>query len=188
MPDYSRIARQQMLREAEGYLDLIGQFPGSWKLSPAVRDRLAQRAIDLLAIIALTHKSHFQVSFLTGYAYRLMERYAEAVPQLESAARIDEQELSPWIELGWCYKRLGKLDRAIEALEEAMESHSEEALVHYNLACYWALSKNVPMTVLYLAQAFDIDSSYRDLVAAESDFDAVRHDPHFDALVSKVVV
>jgi hypothetical protein len=42
------------------------------------------------------------------------------------------------------------------------------------------------MAVQYLAQAFDIDGRYRDAVANEHDFDAIRDDPHFEALVSKV--
>ena len=39
--------RQQLVREAEGYLDLALVFGEQWTLPPAIRDRLEERAIAL---------------------------------------------------------------------------------------------------------------------------------------------
>ena len=46
--------------------------------------------------------------------------------------------LSLWLALGWCYKRIGRIDLAIESLEEALSIEPNDALIHYNLACYWS--------------------------------------------------
>ncbi len=42
--------------------------------------------------------------------------------------------------LGWCYKRLARLDLAIHSLEQALVDDPECALLHYNLACYSSLA------------------------------------------------
>ena len=103
------------------------------------------------------------------------------------AAELEPQNTAHWLALGWCQKRIGRIDLAIAALEEALAADPEQAIIHYNLACYWALLKNVPLAVEYLARAFDIDPNYRDLVKEERDFDGIRHHPGFRA-VTKVIV
>ena len=79
------------------------------------------------------------------------------------------------------------IDLAIEALEQALEHAPHEAIIHYNLACYWALVGNKDRAIEYLAQSFEFDPDYRDLVAAESDFDAIRDDPDFRMATSVIV-
>jgi hypothetical protein len=64
---------------------------------------------------------------------------------------------------------------------------SGEAIIHYNLACYWSLARNKRYALKYLAQAFEIDAKYRDLVHDEPDFDFVRDDPDFQSLTSVIV-
>jgi hypothetical protein len=41
--------------------------------------------------------------------------------------------------------------------------------------------------VTYLAQAFDLEPEYRDLVPQEPDFDPIRNHPHFQALTAVIV-
>ena len=63
-----------------------------------------------------------------------------------------------------------------------MLANKQEAIVHYNLACYWSLAGDVDRALQYLAQSFDIDPRYRELVADEADFDPIRDLPDFQAL------
>ena len=100
---------------------------------------------------------------------------------------MEPQNVHIRLSLGWCYKRCRRLDLAIQSLEEALESDASQAIVHYNLACYWSLAGNVKLAVAYLSQAFELDPEYRDLVAREADFDPIRNHPHFQALASVVV-
>lgn len=188
MVRYEHSRRQQFLSEAEGYLDLAGGLHERWKPEPDVRDRLAQRALDVLN--RLSRESTWRqahVLYLKGQALRTMHRYQEAVEPLTESSRLDPECLQVWLALAWCRKRTGRLDLAIQSLEEALALEPDEAIVHYNLACYWSLANNPLLAVAYLARAFDIDSNYRDLVGDEPDFDPIRNHPDFLALTSVIV-
>ena len=179
--------RQQLLNEAEGYLDLILVFVDRWKLATALRDRLAYRALDCLNRIDWPEDQQGEVFYLKGQAYRAMERYRQAVPLLQTAAQFEPFNVPVWLALGWCYKRCGRLDLAIESLEAGLLYDDHQAILHYNLACYWSLVENHKLSVAYLTRALELDSEYRKLVADEPDFDAVREDPEFQSLLTVVV-
>jgi Flp pilus assembly protein TadD len=187
MVDYDRIQRLQTLREAEGYLDLASAGEAFRDSGTQRRDQLAQRAISVLDQGHFTGRSQAQALYLRGEAFRTMERYREAVEPLRQAGELDRGNIHVWLALGWCYKRTGRLDMAIQALEEALEWESGEAIIHYNLACYWSLAGNRKLALVYLAQAFEIDAGLREQVRTEPDFDPIRMDPDFRALMSVIV-
>ena len=140
-----RIRRKQLLREAEGYLDLATAFGDRWPLPSHLRDGMAQRALDALEGLRSCGGCKGIVAYLQGQALRLMERHREAINALERSAELDPSNIHIWLALGWCYKRTGRLDLAIQSLEEAMSIDANQAIVYYNLACYWSLA-NVPNT------------------------------------------
>jgi Flp pilus assembly protein TadD len=125
--------------------------------------------------------------YLRGQALRAMHRFSEAVVPLKEASEHDPDNLNVWLALGWCYKRCGRLDLAIQSLEDAMNVDPSQGIVYYNLACYWALAKNVKLAVAYLGRAFDLDPNYRDLVPQEHDFDQIRDHRDFLNVTSVVV-
>jgi tetratricopeptide (TPR) repeat protein len=184
---YHRVRRQQLLREAEGYLDLMMVFADQWPLRPEVRDRLGERVLSTLELLHHDAGRHGHVLYLRGQALRAMERYAEALPALKEASECHPDNLHIWLALGWCYKRTGRLDLAIQALEDAINVDPGQAIIYYNLACYWALAKNAKLAVAYLARAFDIDPNYRDLVSDERDFDPIRGHRDFLSITSVIV-
>lgn len=190
MATTDRIRRQQirqLVREAEGYLDLISVLAEAWPLRADVRDRVAQRALDTLGRLPQTVTDRATPLLIRGQAYRAMERYADAVPLLEEAATLDKDNLTTHLALGWCYKRLGRIDLAIEALQNARVAEPEEAIVYYNLACYWSLAKNKEQVLENLSRALAIDANFRDLIDGEHDFDNLRSDPDFQALAAVIV-
>ncbi len=116
-----------------------------------------------------------------------MERFREAIVPLQRASTAQPENIHIHLAIGWCQKRLGRLDLAIQALEDAMEFSPDEGIIHYNLACYWSLAKNKGLALQYLSQSFDLDPNYRDLVAHERDFDPIRTDRDFQMLTSVIV-
>jgi tetratricopeptide (TPR) repeat protein len=176
------IRRKQLIREAEGYLDLITVFSDQWPPPRSIRDRLARRAVSALDRLVGTGYQGEHVNYLRGQAMRVMERYDDALGPLHLAADYNPNNIHVHLALGWCYKRIGRLDLAIQSLEDAMAVDPDQGIIHFNLACYWSLAKNVRLALRYLAQSFDLDPNYRDMVSDEKDFDPIREDPDFVAL------
>jgi tetratricopeptide (TPR) repeat protein len=182
-----RQRRQQILREAEGYLDLVMALGTQCPLDPQARDVVATRALATLERLDAHSASRPEALYLKGQAMRCMERWAEAVAALNEAAGAEPENVHIWLALGWCYKRMNRLDLAIQALEEALEVDPSMAIIHYNLACYWSLARNAERAVDCLQQAFEIDPNYRDTAVTESDFDPIRADPRFQEVMSVIV-
>ena len=184
MSGYLRIRRQRLIQEAEGYLDLIIATSERFPLDECNRHRLGIRTIATLEQLDDAGVCSGRAHFLRGQAYRLIECYDESIDALCLASQSDPANVHIQLALAWCYKRTGRLDRAIEALEDALEFDPERGILHYNLACYWSLTNNVGLTLAHLAKAFELNSEYRGYVGNESDFDPVRNHPEFAALTN----
>jgi tetratricopeptide (TPR) repeat protein len=185
VPGPNRIRRQQIIREVEGYLELLELFPEPGAVRPENRERIARRSLQLLDRIEAGDE-RTQALHLKGLALRSLGRFVEALAPLKEAAELDPQNIHIWLTIGWCQKRAGRIDLAIESLEEALQIDPAEAIIHYNLACYWSLAGNREHALEFLHHALQIDPNYRDLVDGESDFDPIRNDPGFQALTSMI--
>ncbi len=184
---FDELRRRQNIRHAEGYLDLLMAFADKWTLPTELRDRLGCRALDALRDVRATERQRGYIEYLRGQALRAMEHYQDAIAPLQRSAEADPENINAYLALGWCYKRIGRLDAAIQSLEEAIEFAPDEAILHYNLACYWSLCKNKQFAIQFLSQAFELDGHYRELAAEEADFDTIREDPEFQMLTNVVV-
>jgi Flp pilus assembly protein TadD len=144
---------------------------------------MAQHALDALETTHEPGTLRGRWCLLRGYALRALGRCAEAIEPLHGAAEYAPNDIHIWLALGWCYKRIRRIDLAIESLEHAQEAAPNEALILYNLACYWSLAGNKRHALEHLARALELAPDYREMIPAESDFDAFRNDPDFQALV-----
>lgn len=165
-----QVRRKQIERQAEGYLEL----------------GMARHALDLLAALRDDDMDP-QAWYLRGEALRALERYAEALGPLEKVAEAAPDDIAVWLALAWCYKRADRIERAVNAMEQALIVKPKEALLHYNLACYLSLAGQKERAIGHLSKAFALDPSYRGMVEGERDFDPIRSDPDFQALVSTIV-
>jgi tetratricopeptide (TPR) repeat protein len=181
------VSRLRMLGEAEGYLDLITVCADRWELDPVARDRVANRILGLVELLQQGGDHSADVLHLRGQTLRTMEQYDAAIEPLTAAADAQPENVHIWLALGWCYKRVGRLDLAIESLEEALAAEPGEAIVYYNLACYWSLANNLQLALEYLSQSLELSPRYRDLIAGEPDFDPIRNEPGFQALMTVIV-
>jgi Flp pilus assembly protein TadD len=164
------IRRARIQREAEGYLEL----------------GMSEHALQTLGRLGDPAAFDGHALYLWGEGLRMMQRYFEALLPLERAAKAAPDDVRVRIALGWCYKRTGRLDLAIDALEQAMLVDPEAALLRYNLACYLSLAGYRRRALRYLSQALAIDPGYRELAETESDFDRLRADPEFQAICGGV--
>jgi tetratricopeptide (TPR) repeat protein len=167
----NRTLLHRAIEEAEGYIEL-------GMMEHALR-ALQRRG-------ALVH-GNGRACYMLGEALRELSRYEEALLPLERSADLMPDDIHVLLALGWCYKRTGQLGKAIEALEKAVRVDSSEAVLHYNLACYWSLARNRTLALKFLARALEIDANYRDLIPYEADFNPLRNDPDFQILAGAIV-
>lgn len=187
MPKLDTIRRKKLIHAAEGYLDLATGLTEQLTVNPDLRNCLAQRALDAISALAPSRHDRSRIHFLRGQALRLMENYRDAVKPLEKAAALEAKNHLIHLALAWCYKRIGRLDLAIQVLDKALDVAPQEAIIHYNLACYWSLAHNTQRALQFLLQSFELEPSLRDIVADEPDFDPIRAHPEFRLLTSVVV-
>lgn len=177
---------RRLLREAEGYLELV-QAPPLGELSAEAGRMLGERCLATLQRLSPPLTRRVPATMMRGYALKLAGRFAEAIGAFEAAGRLDPENTHIHLALGWCHKRSGRLDLAIQALEAGLEVDPREPILYYNLACYWALSRNAKLAARYLSRALDLDENLRELIATEADFDAVRHLAVFQAVTDVIV-
>ena len=132
-----RVRRIKLQQQAEGYLEI-----GMPRQALAVLDRIAD-----------VGQRNWRTLYLRGEALSAMGRYGEALVPLGRVAEAEPENTHAWLALGWCYKRTGRMDLAIDALEAALAADPEEAIIHYNLACYWCVAGDKRQTLAYFEQA-----------------------------------
>jgi Flp pilus assembly protein TadD len=161
-----RIRRTRIQHEAEGYLEL----------------GMPHYALQTLGRLGDPTGFDADALYLWGEGLRAMQRHVEALLPLERAAKLAPEDTRICVALGWCYKRTGRLDLAIEALEKALILEPSEAMLRYNLACYLSLAGQKGRALRHLSQALSLDPAYCQMVGAEPDFDSIRADPKFQAV------
>lgn len=161
-----RIRRK--LHEAEGYLEID----------------LPDHALRIVESATEWPGLQFEGCLIKGEALRRLNRYREAIPPLEIAASLRPGDSRVALALGWCYKRTSRLAQAIDALDRARRHDPDNALLHYNLACYWSLAGNVDRALAELQSALQLEDELRRLLADEADFQTLRGNPEFEMLLS----
>ncbi len=167
----NRIRLRQVQTQAEGYLEL----------------GMPQHALDSLARMGDPSNLSSHALCLWAEALQTMDRWADALVPLSHASKLAPDNIHIWLAMGWCHKRTGDIDLAIEDLEEALAIDPAEAIIHYNLSCYLCLVGDKIRALFHLGEALAIDPEYRDLIGKEKDFDSIRNAPEFLQL-TKIIV
>lgn len=163
MPLSASVRREKLLEAARGYLALD----------------MPTQAIAQLDAIRDPERCPFDAHHLRGEALRQRTDYESALVEFRKALAVQPDDLSVLLGMAWCYKRVDRLDQAIAVTERAYRSAPEQAIVLYNLACYYALDGNKAQSLSWLGRALRMEKALRDLIADESDFDLLRSDPDF---------
>lgn len=163
-----RIQLDCATREAEGYLEL----------------GLHRHALGSLQRRGKLVHSDGHACYLLGECLRELGRFEEAVFPLRRCVDLDPSSTEGWLALGWCYKRADQIEMAVWSLEQALRSAPDDALLHYNLACYYSLVNRRLDALRRLKRSFDLDPGFREMVATEPDFDPLRSDVGFRMLLA----
>lgn len=171
---------------AEGYLELVTGPAVQLGVSGKTRREFARKALKLAIDhdLCLVPKYEARRQMVIGQARRLLKRYELAACAFRRAAKHRPARLDALIGLGWCQKRMGRVDLAVVSLTRALAIAPEDPRLHYNLACYLSLAGQFRAAVYELAWALELEPALRHRAIIEPDFDPLQASPAFEALTS----
>ena len=77
----------------------------------------------------------------------------------------------------------GRYAQAAEVGRTLIEQHPDQAFLHFNVACCESLAGRTREALEHLRRAIERWDGFRELAAQDSDFDPIRGEPGFRALV-----
>jgi len=158
---------QKHVEYASGYLDLkmyddaVQEADIALRLSP-----------DLPQAIALKSAALWQAN-----------RLSEAEPFVAQLAELHPRDAGIWINLAYIRRRTQSLDAAVTTLQRAFDANPQDALAHYNMACYRAVQQRTPEALEMLKNALHLDPKLKALAKAEPDFADLRGTPAFQEVL-----
>jgi tetratricopeptide (TPR) repeat protein len=182
----SRLAGSHRLREAEGLIDLITRPAARLGLATPLRRQIARRVLRLVGRLSVPNEMRWRRALLIGQAFRLLGNYEAAIAPLWFSVKHYPEGRDSWLALGWCLKRSGQLDRAASVLARAVTHIPDDAVLHFNFACYLACLGQADLAVAELLWALDLNPDLRNKLAQEPDFESIRGHATFRALAQPI--
>ncbi len=116
-----------------------------------------------------------------GNVYRQLGRTEAAIAAYEEAIALDPKDAVPHASLAAIYRKMGRQEEyeAILPLARQLVANENE----YNRACFEAIIGNVDEALVLLEVALQKRQASLDWARKDPDFDLIRDDPRFQALV-----
>ncbi|MDA0268046.1 MAG: tetratricopeptide repeat protein [Cyanobacteria bacterium] len=119
-----------------------------------------------------------------GIALGNLGRYEEAIAAYDAALAIKPDDHEALNNKGNALGNLGRYEDAIAAYDAALQIKPDDPSPFYNKACAYALQGLVEPALENLAQAIHLNpDKYREMAKTDTDFEAIRGNPHFQALL-----
>jgi tetratricopeptide (TPR) repeat protein len=149
-----------------------------------------EHAITLLERAALVRPEDYLAGNFVGQALRSLGRDAEAMDVCRRQAVLVEQHLDlhpedsrALIIAAGIYARMGEAERGAAYAQRAMAVDPEDPRVLYNIACAFSCSGRIPEALDALERSVRNGWGDKAWVEHDSDFDAIREEPRYVALV-----
>ena len=149
-----------------------------------------EHAITLLERAALVRPEDYLAGNFVGQALRSLGRDAEAMDVCRRQAVLVEQHLDlhpedsrALIIAAGIYARMGEAERGAAYAQRAMAVDPEDPRVLYNIACAFSCSGRIPEALDALERSVRNGWGDKAWVEHDSDFDAIRQEPRYQALV-----
>ncbi|NES85713.1 MAG: tetratricopeptide repeat protein, partial [Moorea sp. SIO2B7] len=91
-----------------------------------------------------------------------------------------------WYNRGVTLGNLGRNSEAIASFDKALEINPDYHEAWYNKACSYALSNQIDLAIDNLQQAINLNAKYQEMAKTDTDFDNIRSDYRFQALLGKL--
>ncbi len=121
-----------------------------------------------------------------GVALDKLGRLEEAIASYDQALEFKPDYHEAWNNRGWALDKLGRFEEAIASYDQALEIKPDYTSAFYNKACCYALQGNVEQAIENLQQAIKLSpEKYREMAKNDSDFNKIREDVRFQALIQE---
>ena len=118
-----------------------------------------------------------------GNSFANLQRYDEAIASYDKAIEFRPDDHEAWYNRGLMLQRLGRYDNAIISYDQALKIEPEDVFALYTKANCHALQNNVALAIESLAQAIALDPRAREEAKSDADFDTIRGNALFQALL-----
>jgi tetratricopeptide (TPR) repeat protein len=110
----------------------------------------------------------------------------EAIVSYDKAIEFKLDKHEAWNNRGYALANLGKFEDAIASYDKAIEFKSDLYQAWYGKACCYGLQENIEQAISNLQQAINLNlEECRERVKIDSDFDSIRDDERFQALLQE---
>lgn len=154
---------------------------------------LKEKAARLFEKASQTNPDDYQAPSLCGLCYRALGRLEEAREARRVAWRLVERHVQLHPDdaratyMGAnCLWELGDRARSLEWAARALALDPEEPAVLYNVACNYALLEEKEKAIDCLEKALRRGFGHREWIENDPDFNSVRSDPRFQALLQSL--
>ncbi|MCC3536641.1 MAG: tetratricopeptide repeat protein [Microcoleus sp. PH2017_25_DOB_D_A] len=119
-----------------------------------------------------------------GSALDDLGRLEDAIASYDKALEIKPDYHEAWNNRGIALRNLGRLEDAIASYDKALEFKPDDTSAFYNKACCYALHSQIDQAIQNLQQAINLNpDEWREMAKTDSDFDSMRSDVRFQALI-----
>jgi len=120
-----------------------------------------------------------------GVALSDLGRKEEAIQSYDKAVDIKPDLHEAWYNRGRALSALGRKEEAIQSFDKALQIQPDYASAYYNKACCYALQGTIDLAIATLQQAITLDSDCQEMAKTDPDFDRIRNDDRFRALIGE---
>ncbi|MCY7282766.1 MAG: tetratricopeptide repeat protein, partial [Cyanobacteria bacterium CAN_BIN43] len=118
-------------------------------------------------------------------AYYNQGNYTQSIAYFNHALNLKPDYADAYIGRGSAYYNQGNYTQAIADYNQALKLKPDDAGAYYNKACAYSLKKEVKEAIENLKRAIQLDVNLRENAKTDSDFNNIRQDKQFQALVGK---
>ena len=118
-----------------------------------------------------------------GWGLYKLEQYRKSIASFDKALEIKQDLPVVWLCRGMALHALAQWEEAIASFDKILEFQPDNANAYYNKACCYGLQKKTDLAIETLKQAITLDSEWRESAKNDSDFDIIRDDQGFQALI-----
>jgi len=179
----------------KNYLEALLSFDQALKIKPEIHKAWYYRGNALVrlgrfeeAIISYEQALKFnpddqQSWFNRGFALGNFGNIEEEILSYDQALKIEPYFHKAWYNRGVALGALGNIKEEIISYNEALKIEPNYPQAWYNKSCAYTLQSKTQLALESLEKAISLDEEYREMAKTDSDFDTIRNNPAFQALI-----